>query len=210
MGRSRRNAIVCVMGMSLAFLTFFVWNGDTNAADAALRNWALSFNNSTSVAVWENISLMGSVAVLSSLTIVSACIFAVRRNWQSAQRLVLAMLGAVALNTIIKQMVQRPRPDEVYAHTMPMSYSFPSGHALYSFTFYLTIAWIVDHQNSSNWTKYIRVVAIVLVALIGTSRIFLGVHYGSDILGSYLIATIWLMLLSTQAAVNEPQSTLRR
>ena len=107
------------------------------------------------------------------------------------------MGGAVAFDTLIKWTVQRARPGEVYPNTMPTTYSFPSGHALFSFAFYISIAWIVSRQSGSNWKNGLWVVAILLAISIGVSRIFLGVHYGSDVLAGYLIAAAWLMLLAT-------------
>jgi len=83
---------------------------------------------------------------------------------------------------------------------MPATYSFPSGHALYSFTFYLTIAGITSRQvfHKRRWGIWCS--AIVIVVLIGASRIFLGVHYGSDVLGGYLIAALWMVFLSPENA----------
>jgi undecaprenyl-diphosphatase len=202
--RDRRLEVLSVMAGSFAVLTFLVWNEDTIVLDIALRNWALGFNTPTSVAVWEGISFMGSVAVLSSLTFLSLGIFAMRHDWQAVRLLALAMSGAVGIDTILKWLVQRPRPDEVYAHTLPTTYSFPSGHALYSFTFYLAIAWIVGRLTWNNWTKSAWGAAIIMVVMIGTSRIFLGVHYSSDVLGGYLVAASWLMFLSTRIVTDKP------
>ena len=202
MNRARRLEVLSVMAGLSAVLTFLVWNEGTNTLDIALRNWALGLNTPTSVAVWEGISFTGSVAVLSGLTFLSLSIFAMRHDWWAVRLLAFAMSGAVGFDTIMKWLVQRPRPDEVYAHTLPTTYSFPSGHALYSFTFYLTIAWIVGRLNCNNLTKGIWGAAIIMVAMIGTSRIFLGVHYGSDVLGGYLIAGIWLIFLSTRIATD--------
>jgi len=198
MNQTQRLEVLTILAGSFAVLTFLVWNEDTNTVDIALRYWALGLNTATSVAVWESISFMGSVAVLSSLTIISLGIFALRHDWQAVRLLALAMSGAAGIDTSIKWIVQRPRPDEAYAHTLPTTYSFPSGHALYSFTFYLAIAWIVSRLNQNKWAKGIWAMSIFMVAMIGTSRIFLGVHYSSDVLGGYLVAATWLIFLSSR------------
>jgi undecaprenyl-diphosphatase len=210
--RKQRFAAMVILGGTFAILLVLVWNGGTDAFDMALRNWALGFNTPTIVAVWEGISLMGSVAVLSGLTFLSIGLFAMRRDWPAVRQIALAMGGAVALDTISKWMVHRPRPDEVYAHTMPASYSFPSGHALYSLTFYMSIAIVMSRNNRGRQTKAIWSTAVLLSALIGASRVFLGVHYGSDVLGGYLIASVWLMLVSVPAAAERslpPHHSLR-
>jgi undecaprenyl-diphosphatase len=79
---------------------------------------------------------------------------------------------------------------------LPASYSFPSGHALYSLTFYISIAIVMDRYAQGNQTKTIWSAAVLMFTLIGASRIFLGVHYGSDVLGGYLIAAVWLIFLA--------------
>lgn len=193
--RNERIAALAILSGSFAILVILVWNGETNSFDMALRNWALSFNTLTTVAVWEDISLMGSVVVLSSLTFLSVGLFAMWRDWPSLRQITFAMGGAAVLDTVLKLAVHRPRPDEVYAHTMPASYSFPSGHALYSLTFYISIAIIMSRNSRGNQARAIWIVAVMMFALIGLSRIFLGVHYGSDVLGGYLVAALWLMFI---------------
>ncbi len=193
--RNQRMAALVIWGGSFAILVILVWYGKTNSFDMALRNWALSFNTLITVAIWEDISLMGSVVVLSGLTFLSICLFAMWRDWPAVRQIAFAMGGAIVLDTVLKWAVHRPRPDEVYAHTMPTSYSFPSGHALYSLTFYISIAIIMSRNSRANETRAIWIVAVMMFALIGMSRIFLGVHYGSDVLGGYLVAAFWLMFI---------------
>ncbi len=196
MVRNRRYTAPPVLGALFAVLMVLVVKGDTNSIDNGVRDWGLSLNTSVTVAVWKDISLLGSVAVLSVFTLLSLSILLIRRDWMNAKWLSLAMGGAVILDTSIKWIVQRPRPDEVYAHTMPTTYSFPSGHALYSFVFYLTVAAIIGHQKSRPWNQLVWSSAILIVALIGISRIFLGVHYGSDVIGGYLIGATWTAFLA--------------
>lgn len=196
LGRNQRLAAVAIMAGSFALLLVLVWNGETNTTDMALRNWALSFNTPTTVTIWEGVSFMGSVVVLCSFTFVSMGLFAMRRDWPPVRHIAFAMGGAVGLDTVVKWIVHRPRPDEIYAHTMPASYSFPSGHALYSLTFYISIAIVMSRHTRGTKTKVIWSAAVLMFTSIGASRIFLGVHYGSDVLGGYLIAAVWLILLA--------------
>lgn len=203
MTAGRRRAAMMVIAGSFAILLALVWTGETDSIDTALRNWAISWNSQTTVAVWQDISLMGSVAVISGLTMLSLGAFLILGDWLAARLIMLSMLGAVALDTSIKWIVQRPRPDEAYLHTMPTTYSFPSGHALYSFMFYLTIASIANRHVFGNWRWGVWCFAIATIALIGASRIFLGVHYGSDVIGGYLIAAIWMVFLSPDKAPDK-------
>ena len=212
LSQNQRIAAMAILGGAFAILLVLVWNGETNTIDMALRNWTLSFNTPTAVAIWEGFSTMGSIVVLGGLTFFSLGLFVVRRDWFAERQIAFAMGGAVGLDTIVKWIVHRPRPDEIYANTMPASYSFPSGHALLGLTFYISIAIIVSRHGRGNLTKAIWGGAVVMFALIGMSRIFLGVHYASDVLGGYLIAAFWLAFLMVPAAAdhNNPISSNKK
>ena len=77
---------------------------------------------------------------------------------------------------------------------MPNSYSFPSGHALGSFCFFGILAWILAANVKSTMGKTaIYATAVLLILLIGLSRIYLGVHYPSDVLAGYIVASVWTL-----------------
>jgi undecaprenyl-diphosphatase len=199
-GRNRKRCLASAILIYafLVVLLILVWNGKTDNIDLLLRKWTLGFNTPNLVSIWKGISVMGSLGVLSGLTVVSIGILAARHEWSEVKLIAFAMGGSVLLNNAMKWFVQRPRPDEIYAQTMPSSFSFPSGHALHSFAFYLVLAMIIG-QHSAGKTKFvIWFAAVAAVFLIGASRIFLGVHYGSDVLGGYLMAALWLMIVVTQ------------
>jgi undecaprenyl-diphosphatase len=90
--------------------------------------------------------------------------------------------------------VQRPRPEE-YRIINESGYSFPSGHSMVSMAFYgLLIYWIIKHVENKYY-KYILVTLLgMLIILIGTSRIYLGVHYTSDVIAGFLIAFSYLII----------------
>jgi undecaprenyl-diphosphatase len=187
-----------LISIFLVVLFILVWNGETDNVDLALYKWLLGFNTPYLVSIWKGISVMGSLVVLSGLTLVSIGILAARHDWSAVKLIAIAMGGSVLLNNSIKWLVHRPRPEEIYMQTMPPSFSFPSGHALHSFTFYVVIATIIGRYSTGKTKFGIWFAAVVTVALIGASRVFLGVHYGSDVLGGYLIAALWLMIVVTQ------------
>lgn len=113
--------------------------------------------------------------------------------------LLIAMTGAGVLNAAMKHSFHRPRPAPFFGYTLPISESFPSGHALASLCFYGVVAGLCAarvHTAPLRWSIWFA--AATLVAAIGFSRIYLGVHYFSDVVGGYLAATVWLgALIST-------------
>jgi len=104
------------------------------------------------------------------------------------------LVCAVALNVLLKQFVQRPRPDgfRLIAET---GYSFPSGHSMVAMAFYGLLAWMVWHYERDRLVRWLCVIGFGLViALIGISRIYLGVHYASDVIAGFCVSLIWLAL----------------
>lgn len=98
---------------------------------------------------------------------------------------------------ILKILFHRQRPHPYFGITVPSDYSFPSGHALVAFCFYVTLAAILttgEHRRATRIAVWI--VAAVMVVGIGISRIYLGVHYPSDVLAGYLAALFWVTGIS--------------
>ena len=95
---------------------------------------------------------------------------------------------------LLKQLFQRKRPLSPLLKAA-RGLSFPSGHAIMAVTFYGLLIYIVQHNIDINWLKYLVIfLLVVLVLLIGFSRIYLRVHYASDVLGGFIIGLLWLMI----------------
>lgn len=122
------------------------------------------------------------------------------------------LVCAVALNVLLKQLVQRPRPDgfRLIAET---GYSFPSGHSMVAMAFYGLLAWMVWHYERDRFVRWLCVIGFGLViALIGISRIYLGVHYASDVIAGFCVSLIWLALytkLVVPLMLNEKDAAIR-
>jgi len=105
-------------------------------------------------------------------------------------------MGAGILNTTLKLTFRRPRPVPFFNLLPPESFSFPSGHSLASFCFFGALA-VIFSARIRNRSIHILVwtVASVVVFLIGLSRIYLGVHYTTDVLAGFTAALIWVMVV---------------
>ncbi|MEO8228942.1 MAG: phosphatase PAP2 family protein [Chloroflexota bacterium] len=135
----------------------------------------------------------------STLVMVPVCVVAVAALvWAGRRRaavfLAVAIGGSVLLNQALKLMVERPRPQLAWAEVQP-EYSFPSGHAMNSLVFYVALGFIAWRI----WGPRAGIVAIgaatALAVLIGTSRIYLGYHYFSDVVGGLLAGLAWLLVV---------------
>ena len=101
------------------------------------------------------------------------------------------------LNQILKFIIQRPRPTE-FRILDERGYSFPSGHSMISATFYGFLIYLIYKNVKNKYLKYSLItMLVILILLIGTSRIYLGVHYTSDVLAGFLIAISYLIIFTT-------------
>ena len=109
--------------------------------------------------------------------------------------MVVTILGALVLDLSLKYAFHRPRPVP-FLVPVPYTYSFPSGHSLFSFCFYGVLAGLLTRRiRSQTGRVLIWTLAAVLVAAIGLSRVYLGVHYPSDVIAGYLAASLWVSTL---------------
>ncbi|HKV91858.1 MAG TPA: phosphatase PAP2 family protein [Candidatus Angelobacter sp.] len=190
-------AIVISLAAAILCLFVFVWlgremrAGDTLRFDGAIRNWVHQFASPGMTILMKIFSMLGA-QILAVVLVVAFVIFARLRWKRAALWLAIAMAGALVLEASLKYAYHRIRP-QAYFIPEPDSYSFPSGHALTSFCFYGVLAGLVtDRIKSLSWRIAVWTAATLLVIAIGLSRIYLGVHYPSDVLAGYLAATVWV------------------
>jgi undecaprenyl-diphosphatase len=144
------------------------------------------------VSVVKAITWLGSSGVLWTLTGTAAVVLAIRRRWRLVIYLLVTGAGELTLNPVLKALVGRLRP--VVAH--PIAYgtgdSFPSGHALGSIVCYGALFLVFLPATRGTWRRAFTVVICTLIAAIGVSRLLLGVHYLSDVLGGWALGITWL------------------
>jgi undecaprenyl-diphosphatase len=139
------------------------------------------------------ISSVGSPGVMTLLAIISFLILWRERWRRAAILLAITFAGGALLDNVLKLSFRRARPAAYFDYPLPRSFSFPSGHAMFAFCFFGTLASLVTARLESKMAKVlVWVAAAVLIALIGFSRIYLGVHYPTDVIGGYIAAFIWV------------------
>ncbi len=144
----------------------------------------------------RDLTSLGSTTILVFLGL-SAIGFLMMQGRKAAALLVLASVGgALALSNGLKLVFQRARPDTAFRAVEATQYSFPSGHALISTAVYLTLGALVAHAIRERGLKlYIQALAVLLVLVIGVSRIYLGVHWTTDVLAGWGLGGAWAMAL---------------
>jgi undecaprenyl-diphosphatase len=147
----------------------------------------------------EGVSALGEPVIAIALTAIAIATFALRRKWIEAV-FILAATSGVLLAFVLKELIQRSRPFPLDQNATGLiqsinEYSYPSGHVLFFVVFFGFFAYLAWMHFAGRTRVIVIAVCIALILLIGPSRVFLGAHWASDVLGSYIIGTIWLFIL---------------
>lgn len=194
-------ALIASLLVSAGALVFFNWlahevfDGDARAFDDRVRTAIHAHASPALTAAMRGITHLGD-----PLTLIAFCAIGFIAFWNKGWRrgsawLALTMAGAVVLDVTLKLAFHRARPEPFFV-AAPRSYSFPSGHALGSFCFYATLAGLIVHRSRDRAVRaLVGIGAALLIAAIGFSRIYLGVHYPTDVIAGYAAAAIWVSAL---------------
>ena len=206
-----RRVVACRLTMAafvwliagLAFSAFVVWGfaeiteevveGESRAFDRAVLLWI-----ETSVPAWLDgpmrvVTALGYYSVVLPLLAAVSLVFYLAGWRLSAVMLVISTAGSVFLTTVLKGVFRRARPEVIDSGYTAGFYSFPSGHATVAVGFYGALALILAYhlRGPARWA--VVLVGTALVLLIGVSRLYLGVHYPTDVLAGFLAAPLWLV-----------------
>jgi undecaprenyl-diphosphatase len=142
--------------------------------------------------VFRDLTALGGYTVITLAAILAFLYLAMLGQWLSAKLLVLSLAGATIVNNLLKFGFDRPRPDFVAHLVEVQSASFPSGHAMLSAIAYLSFgALLAGAQPSRRMKVYVLSVAVLVTLLIGISRVYLGVHWPSDVLAGWALGAGW-------------------
>ncbi len=160
--------------------------------DEALRMATHSVASPLLTSLAQKVTLLGTLGALALFGIVALAVLVHARRRAAAIFMTVTMAGALALENGLKFSFQRVRPPPFFG-SEPVTYSFPSGHALFSLCFYGGLAIVATCPITSAMLKTgVWFATALLVLAIGATRIYLGVHYPSDVLGGYLVAIAWI------------------
>ena len=187
---------------SVGTLLFFAWltdevlDGETRQFDDVTRAAVHQFASPVLTQTMRGISFIGSTLFLTTATIAMFAWFMKRKWRREAWLFGITMLGAAILNTTLKLTFRRPRPVPFFDLLPPESFSFPSGHSLASFCFFGALATILTARITNRRINFFTwAISALMVLLIGLSRIYLGVHYTTDVIAGFAAAFIWIAVI---------------
>jgi undecaprenyl-diphosphatase len=191
-------AVLLAIGGAWAFIELLdeVTEGDTQAFD----HWAIRTAGAWEAPKWvqeigRDLTALGGIAVLSLVTAAVAGYLWMEQKHHAMWLLLASTLGALLLSFALKAAIDRPRPDLIEHRSHVVTQSFPSGHSMLSAAVYLTLGALLARLHR-RWSLriYFISIAMLLTALVGVSRVYLGVHWPTDVLAGWTAGLAWAIL----------------
>ena len=159
----------------------------------------------------RDFTAMGGVGVLTFLTLTVAGFLILQCKFRITVLLLIAVYGGLLLSTLLKQGFDRPRPDLVPHGAYVYTSSFPSGHSMMSAVTYLTLgALLARVQPRWQMKAYLLLIAIFLTLVVGVSRVYLGVHWPTDVVAGWTAGAVWALLCWLVARWLQRQGQLEK
>lgn len=196
-------AIAVGLLVILAKLTEDIFHNEFSSWDKAIElsvhSWASSWLDN----LFNICSFVGGIIGIVVITALTFGLLVWRKSYTNAILLIVVVSGGAIINLVLKQLFQRPRPEFwVSSFERPSSFSFPSNHAtlavcLFGYLLWLGLKYLVRPLWKITWS----ILMLLFIGLIGLSRIYLGVHYPTDVIAGYLSASSWLLILLNGHAI---------
>jgi undecaprenyl-diphosphatase len=199
-----------------------VREGDTQQFDERimqmLRHQSQPVGPSWLVEVGLDITALGGIAVLSLIILLACGYLALQRKYHAMWLVLIATFGGQLLSSGLKMFFDRPRPDQSLHLAEVYTASFPSGHSMLSAVVYLTLGTLLARVEPRRRTKaFLVTAALLLTFLVGISRVYIGVHYPTDVLAGWSAGLAWALLcwmfaryLQRHGKVENDGSVVRR
>lgn len=203
----RNNTIIFILGIMafllFIFLTQLMQRGYTKNFDEqiliSLRNFNFLFKSNTPrwiTEIMRDITALGGGIVIFTATFLFLIFLWRKKLIRTLTLISVSIVGGFLLNIFLKEFYVRSRPYVIPPFTHLNTFSFPSGHTMMSFVTYLTMAIVLANIYKKKRLKFlIFTLALSLTFAIGISRLYLGVHYPTDIWGGWLMGLVWVLFI---------------
>lgn len=204
--RTEIAALTALFVVALGVMTFAevaddMTEADGQAFDSMVLAWMQPVAGEPRGPWWlheaaADLTSLGGISVLTLFAVIAFSFLLIQKKRLSAVLLVVGLIGGVALSEGLKAMFGRARPPLDYQAVETLNASFPSGHALLSTVFYLTLGVMLTRAFAQNHFKAFVLGASILIALlIGLTRVYLGAHWASDVFAGWSVGAAWAMAL---------------
>ena len=185
--------LIAILGTAaFAWMASHVRSGSTQAFDVAVLEWLGARRSPIVDQAMLEITFLGTGLVVLVIVGVAALFLYLTQHKYSAWLLLASTAGGIVLNNVLKLGFSRPRPQVLEWQAHVMSSSFPSGHAMSAAVVYGTVAYLAARLQQRRWARVLTLlVAAIMIVLICVSRLYLGVHYPSDVIAGVLVGLAW-------------------
>jgi undecaprenyl-diphosphatase len=185
--------LVAIAGtIGFAALAEVVREGYTQQFDTAVLRWLGAHHTPTLTTIMTEVTPLGTGIVVLTVVGVTTAFLWHTEHKHSARMLLAATAGNILLNNVLKLFFDRARPSVFEWGTHAASSSFPSGHAMSATVVYGTVAYLLARLQKHGWARAITLtLAVIMIVLICLTRLYLGVHYPSDVLGGVIFGLVW-------------------
>ena len=204
--------VVAAAGIGFTAMLEDVMEGDGIAgADPSVQRFFVEHRNAGLTEAFRAITWLGGVAVVAPLVAVTILFLMRRREHLLAFGVALATIGTALLVQVTKALVDRTRPPALTRLVDAPGASFPSGHSAQAIACYGALAWVVTNLIAARRVQIVAWVgALVVSVLVGFSRVYLGVHWTSDVVSGWFVGTAWLAVTIAACALIQGLRTTRR
>lgn len=187
----KNQGIFLFLFICFLLITIFIFTNKIVPFDDWIYEKVISIRNNSWDSFYQSITVLGNTTTV--VVIVGLLLILLKK--QEKYLLGITILSTVGINQLLKFIFHRARPEHLRL-IVEKGYSFPSGHAMISIALYGFIIYCIYKKVSNSWIKsYFIFIFLLLIIGIGLSRIYLGVHYPSDILGGYTLSLIILLFI---------------
>lgn len=203
--------VAAVAGLAFLMLASKVSQGSTLAFDRAVIQGLRDSANPWLERVMIDVTALGGGPLLTIITSIVVAYLLVVKRWGTAAFVAIAIAGGGVANELLKSTFQRARPDVVAHLADSYSTSFPSGHAMNSALTYLTLAALLARTQKSRRVRiFLLLVAVALTLAVGFSRVYLGVHWPTDVIAGWSIGATWALMFALIAHALQRRNQIER
>ncbi|MBN1605517.1 MAG: phosphatase PAP2 family protein [Polyangiaceae bacterium] len=188
-------AVVAASVAGFVTLAVRVAAGHLHGLDTSALRWVGAVRSASLTEVMRSVTHLGDGWTLGLVSVAASCVLWCSGSRRATVFLLCVSAGAGLLDNGLKLAFARPRPDVTLRMVPAAGFAFPSGHAMASAAVYAALAHVASGPSRS-WRRWLMpMLAVVLVLVVGWSRVYLHVHYASDVLGGWLLGLGWYVLL---------------
>lgn len=183
---------------------------DISQIDKFITETIYSFRSELLNGPMVDITALGSTSVITIVTLFSIVTFLALKDRMAALQITITAIGAGLCSKLLKELVGRERPPQEFQLVKVWGYSYPSGHSLAGAAFFMALTYLLcRHIPGYRSRGILYVFCVILISLIGLSRVYLGVHYPSDTASGILFGTSWAFLVASLFSYLEVSSRLK-